>query len=249
MYFDSFVHLLLTFLIQSGLHILLGDAVQVESIVTRDTTGNTPSDIQFGQAPSEGLSSLMSALHDMYVDNPGFDGGGNGNDQGKEQKISPTKRKGSSKKKDEKSNNAAKKREINKWKKYFDKWRSKQPVSMSPDEDFMELARKMIDVNEHIDQHIKLRQHYVLDNGFQINTFEEMKLWWTTVKSFGKVPRGDYEKNDCPVCKCGPERKLVDLSDHNCPYCHDCFNNSGWKKACILLEECECNKDHAFTEV
>ena len=189
----------------------------------------------------------MSTLHD--VDNPGFDGGGNGNDQGKEQKISPTKRKGSSKKKDEKSNNAAKKREINKWKKYFDNWRSKQPVSMSPDEDFMELARKMIDVNEHIDQHTKLRQHYVLDNGFQINTFEEMKLWWTTVKSFGKVPRGDYEKNDCPVCKCGPERKLVDLSDHNCPYCQDCFNNSGWKKACILLEECECNKDHAFTEV
>ena len=162
----------------------------------------------------------MSALHDMYVDNPGFDGGGNGNDQGKAQKISPTKRKGSSKKKDEKSNNAAKKREINKWKKYFDNWRSKQPVSMSPDEDFMELARKMIDVDEHIDQHTKLRQHYVLDNGFQINTFEEMKLWWTTVKSFGKVPRarGDYEKNDCPVCKCGPERKLVDLSDHNCPY-------------------------------
>ena len=118
MYFDSFVHLLLTFLIQSGLHILSGDAVQVESIVTRDTTGNTPSDIQFGQAPSEGLSSLMSTLHD--VDNPGFDGGGNGNDQGKAQKISPTKRKGSSKKKDEKSNNAAKKREINKWKKYFD---------------------------------------------------------------------------------------------------------------------------------
>ena len=60
----------------------------------------------------------MSTLHD--VDNPGFDGGGkmaarsNGNDQGKAQKISPTKRKGSKKKKDEKSSNAAKKREINK---------------------------------------------------------------------------------------------------------------------------------------
>ena len=30
-------------------------------------------------------------------------------------------------------------------------------------------------------------------DGFQINinTFAEMKIWWTTVKSFGKVPRGD----------------------------------------------------------
>jgi len=43
------------------------------------------------------------------------------------------------------------------------------------------------------DQCTKWRQLHVFDlEGFhQINTFAEMKIWWTTVKSFGKVPRGD----------------------------------------------------------
>ena len=224
------------------------EAAWTQRIFGTQEEPNTTGNIQFGEAPSKGLNNLMCSLND--TDNT-FDGGGkmasksHGNKQGKAQTVSTRKQKGS-KKKDEKSSNAAKKREINKWKKYFDHWLSTQPNGMLPDTDFMELARKMIDDDEHLDQHTKWRQLHVLD-GFQINTFEEMKIWWTTVKSFGKVPRGDYEKNDCPVCKCAPERKLVDLSDHNCPYCPHCFAESGWKKVCVLMEDCK--KDHAPTEV
>jgi len=54
-----------------------------------------------------------------------------------------------------------KKREINKWKKYFDHWLSTQPNGMPPNTDFMELARKMIDNLEHLDQCTKFEMEAV----------------------------------------------------------------------------------------
>ena len=69
------------------------------------------------------------------------------------------------------------------------------------------------------------------------------EIWLMTVKSIGKVTRGiSYKKNECPVCKVA-EQKIIDMDDHDCPYCHECFNESGWKKEYLKQEICNCNNN------
>ena len=72
------------------------------------------------------------------------------------------------------------------------------------------------------------------------------QVWWNTVKALQKVPRGiDYAKKDCSVCRVAVGR-IIDLSDHDCPYCRCCFNES-WKQPCVLREDCV--KHHGQAEV
>ena len=72
------------------------------------------------------------------------------------------------------------------------------------------------------------------------------QVWWNTVKALQKVPRGiDYAKKDCRVCRVAVGR-IIDLSDHDCPYCRCCFDES-WKQPCVLREDCV--KHHGQTEV
>mmetsp|Transcript_7291 Transcript_7291/g.18119 ORF Transcript_7291/g.18119 Transcript_7291/m.18119 type:complete len:335 (+) Transcript_7291:555-1559(+) len=158
------------------------------------------------------------------------------------------KQRGGRKRKDEKSSVAAKKREFTKFKNGFDLWMTNEPTGF-PEEwpkvnaEFLNYARHMVEnslsMDEHT-EHTKKRLIYVLEEkNCSGKTLAE--IWWMTVKSLGKVPRGiDYEKNECPVCKVA-ERKIVDQNGHNCLYCHDCFNESGWKKICVKLEDCKSN--------
>jgi len=72
------------------------------------------------------------------------------------------------------------------------------------------------------------------------------QVWWNTVKALQKVPRGiDYAKKDCSVCRVAVDR-IIDLSDHVCPYCRCCFDES-WKQPCVLREDCV--KHHGQAEV
>ena len=72
------------------------------------------------------------------------------------------------------------------------------------------------------------------------------QVWWNTVKALQKVPRGiDYAKKDCSVCRVAVGR-IIDLSDHDCPYCRCCFDES-WKQPCVLREDCV--KHHGQAEV
>lgn len=72
------------------------------------------------------------------------------------------------------------------------------------------------------------------------------QVWWNTVKALQKVPRGiDYAKKDCSVCRVAVGR-IIDLSDHDCPYCRCCFNES-WNQPCVLREDCV--KHHGQAEV
>ena len=72
------------------------------------------------------------------------------------------------------------------------------------------------------------------------------QVWWNTVKALQKVPRGiDYAKKDCSVCRVAVGR-IIDLSDHVCPYCRCCFDES-WKQPCVLREDCV--KHHGQAEV
>ncbi len=151
------------------------------------------------------------------------------------------------KKKDPKSSDAAKGREFGKFTRYFDEWLSNQLVGMPPgwpvlDEDFLQYARQMIENDigvGQLDEHTKKRLLYVLDEkNSSGKTYAE--FWWMTVKSFGKVPRGGYQKNECPVCKVAV-KQILDMTDHDCPYCHRCYHESGWKKKCVLKGECTTN--------
>ena len=147
---------------------------------------------------------------------------------------------------------AAKDREFKKFKEWFDLWmvdESNQRVHYLQegpmiDETFLEYAECMIknhlDMDEHTEQ-TKRRLLYLLqENNSNGKTMAAM--WWMTVKALGKVPRGiEYKKTNCPVCIVA-EKKIIENDGHDCPYCHICFHESGWKKTCIKLRSCKCDK-------
>ena len=165
------------------------------------------------------------------------------------------KKKCSGKKKDEKSSEAAKKREFSKFRKWFDNWMCREQRKMpgncpAVNGGSLDYRRQMVQEDQDMDEYTKKKLLYVLNDDNSDGKTDE-RLWWMTVKSLGKVPRGvDYERNnDCPVCKVA-KKTLIDLDGHDCEYCHACFHESGWKKNCkkdpappVLLKDCK-NKEH-----
>lgn len=152
------------------------------------------------------------------------------------------------KRKDEKSSASAKKREFTRFKKYFDVWQSNEPPMPSSwpavDDELLQLIRDKIETDPDMSEHMKKRLEYVLneENSAGKNYAD---LMWMAIKSFGQIPRGfSYERRYCHVCKVA-ERVLVKLVDddtgtkHDCPYCRECFDGSGYKQECHLLTLCD----------
>ena len=117
------------------------------------------------------------------------------------------------------------------------------------DSDFLQYARQRIEVSDHksISEYKKKCLLYELNKAENSNmTLAE--LWWMTVISCTcTVPRnlteGGYEKKICPVCTKADSRVVENDSDHTntCPYCHECFYDSGRKKNIVLLVDCKIN--------
>ena len=53
------------------------------------------------------------------------------------------------------------------------------------------------------------------------------------VKCLEKVPRA----KGCPVCKVA-EKRLININDHDCPYCHRCFIESEGDEMIVRLDDC-----------
>lgn len=93
-------------------------------------------------------------------------------------------------------------------------------------------------------QHIKSTS---MTNVSKNSGTKHAQVWWNTVKALQKVSRGiDYAKKDCPVCRVAVGR--INLTDHDCPYCHCCFNDS-WKQHCLFKEDCNCVKHNRQAEI
>ena len=156
--------------------------------------------------------------------------------------------------KDVKSSDKAKQSKINQYIEWSDNFRPSIPkpnVHTSDwamvDSDFLQYARQRIEVSDHkyIGEYKKKCLLYELNKAENSNmTLAE--LWWMTVFSCTcKVPRkGEgYEKKSCPVCKEAKKMVVQNDSDHTntCPYCHECFYDSGRKKKIVLRTECKIN--------
>ena len=158
---------------------------------------------------------------------------------------------------DPKSSDNAKKSKINQYIEWSDNFRPSIPkpnVHTSDwamvDSDFLQYARQRIEEDsdhKYISEYKKKCLLYELNKAENSNmTLAE--LWWMTVFSCTcKVPRKleGYEKKFCPVCKKADSRVVQNDSDHKntCPYCHECFYDSGRKKKIVLRTECKINHD------
>ena len=172
-----------------------------------------------------------------------------GSQEGNKKRKASKKRTGSGKGRDQKASSVAKKTKLTSFKNYFDHWLSTQPQGIpaewpKADESFMTYAKQTVECDKDMDEYTKNKLMHVLNEKSQGKSFAE--IWSMTVKSFGKVPRGiDYAKKECHVCRVAVDR-IIDLNDHNCPYCHYCFDES-WKQPCVLREDCV--KHHGQAEV
>ena len=92
----------------------------------------------------------------------------------------------------------------------------------------------------------RIKSTTAMTNVSSSSGMKHAQVWWNTVKALQKVPRGiEYAKKDCSVCRVAVGR-IIDLSDHDCPYCRCCFDES-WKQPCVLREDCV--KHHGHAEV
>lgn len=114
---------------------------------------------------------------------------------------------------------------------------------------FLQYARQRIEEDsDHIKEHTKKRLLHELNIAENSNmTFAE--LWWMTVNSCCKVRRkGEgYGKTECPVCKVADKIVIKNDSEHKCPYCHECFFESGREKKIVPRDECKIN--HGIKDV
>mmetsp|Transcript_24798 Transcript_24798/g.40653 ORF Transcript_24798/g.40653 Transcript_24798/m.40653 type:complete len:276 (-) Transcript_24798:198-1025(-) len=148
--------------------------------------------------------------------------------------------------KDEKSSDAAKKREFDK----FTRWLSDQPKGIPTEwsnsapekiegDEFIQFASRMIEKARGLGMkdNVATRVQHVLDNSpgkTYAELFESTLMCFVPIKGGSRKTR--YEIKHCKVCKAAGE--LIDQRDHSCPYCHDCFNESRWKKKYVLVEKC-----------
>ena len=63
-----------------------------------------------------------------------------------------------------------------------------------------------------------------------------MSHWSVAIKDGTR--KTEYTIKHCRVCKAAVS-ELVEDCDHECLYCVECFDESGYKKDCILKEDCK----------
>ena len=210
-----------------------------DSTYNNNTTGE--SEVQFGDPPSEGLRNLMGKTRFDYDDDKSAEG------SCKKSKSSE-KRKGSGTGKDKIASKAAKNTKYTSFKEHFNSNNGWLPKDLEggqgfplADQNELVYLGQMVDKSMDLDAYTKMKLLYNLNEKSEGKSFGE--VWWSTVMSLSSKPpqklkKGTkYDKNDCKVCKAA-DGKIVDQCDHKCPYCRSCFDKSGWKQECTLLEDC-----------
>ena len=156
---------------------------------------------------------------------------------------------------DMKSSDNAKQSKIKQYIEWSDNFRRSIPKpngeSTMVDSLTLQYVRQRIEEDtEHIDEHHKKRLFHELNKAEKsISENSNMTLaelcWMTVISCSCKVHRklDGYEKKDCPVCKVAKKSVVQNDSDHTntCPYCHECFYDSGRKKNIVLLVDCKIN--------
>ncbi len=161
--------------------------------------------------------------------------------------------------KDEKCSDVAAQRQIDAFKKSFDSWlpdgvpmpvgnRSDLPTDNSA---FFHYLRSRVEDDEEILEHNKKRMYHVLEKAKSSGRTNAETCWMIVKACLWKVPRkakGDvnetdgvrYQKKFCPVCKV-ELGMLIKNKDHDCPYCHDCFMESGREMKVVPRDDCKAN--------
>lgn len=160
--------------------------------------------------------------------------------------------------KDEKSSSIAAQRQFDAFTTWFDSWLLGLPKPdgnpsdlPTVDAKFLEYANKMMDYTGIPEYDKKKLSHVLKEAESSDRTCAETFVM--AAKCLGKVSRARgspnrqdnvfemeaprYEKHNCPVCKVA-EKRLINNNDHDCPYCHRCFIESGRDKKIVRLDEC-----------
>ena len=159
----------------------------------------------------------------------------------KKRKATCLASRGKAKKTDAKPSTTAAKREFDKFVRWLPNQPMKPPTELPEHEvgkDFIAFGSQMREKAQELGMkagHASRVQH-VLENS---ETFAELyyKTLLCLVPIKGGARKKVYALKHCKVCKSAGV--LTDTGHDDCPYCHACFEASGWRKECVLKGDCK----------